>query len=581
MKYRLFTPTVSHVTIHEATHRTGHYPYNHDVSVAWFNNRFYAAWNAHPDTHAEGHPGQINVIAESTDFEHWSEPEFFLGSTAVNGVTRSDGVMWQPNLLNYKNQALWCFWCLTHSEGKSWPLEDSGTYFSYLPAGSGSRWVNVKILDRYSIEGLETLAFPSQNPFLCSNGRVLVPVTFIHAPADPRQSKHWNAALYSDDEGKSWQVSSLLSQPSDAWANWEPHFHEQQDGKIRAFMRNMNKSFPRSPNYWLLTAESKGNQIGSPLIFEKDPVFSCMETGNSRMHVFQTDKGSYCMLHHDCIADHGTYDSRYNLALFFSRTGRDDFIPATPFSRKNVISAYPQGLARDGKIYVAYTVGGSGNCRSIEGAVIGGQPDPDHFWIFPRAKDRVALDVYKDAEGITCARRLNPGFEPPRVNQIEKDGRTCLVFNADVSAAVDVPKGDPRRSEVLQFKFRVKVLSPVCRQFLVLCTLGGAAPIRIGLPANRDRLLYAFGNDQWQAAGYFPLQEWVSLEIEFHARHFTVKINEGMAVKFGNPGNIAEYKLFFGDGYDSDYLLNNQSGEFLVDLHSIATSVSADIKRDA
>ncbi len=580
-KYKLFTPSVIHSCVHEAGHQAGHYPYNHDISVERFNGEFYAAWNAHPDTHEEGVPGQINVISKSDDFIHWRQPEEFLGASAENGVCSPDGVMWQPNLMNYKNKALWCFWCLTHKDGKNWPLKNSGTYFSYLSNEPGSRWVNVKILDRYMIEGKDTLGFPSQNPFLCSNGRVLVPVTFIYAPKEDHQkSRHWNAALYSDDEGKSWQVSSVLSQPSDGWANWEPHFSEQTDGKVRAFMRNMSRSVPLSPHYWLLTAESRNNEKGQPLVFDKEPVYSCMETANSRMHVFKMDKGNYCMLHHDCIANYRTYDSRYNLALFFSRTGKDDYIPAIQFSRKNIISSYPQGVAYDGKIYVAYTVGSSGELRSIEGAIIDMQPDPSQWMIYPRGKDRLELEVRRDKNGITCARRLNPEFTPSIVQQVIWDEQTCLLFQEDVSAAVDIPPVDFSRQESLEVKFKTKVLKPTSRQYLVLCSMGAKNPIRIGIPANRDQLLYAYGDQQWQKVGIFPLNAWVNVKVCICVDSFTVQINDGDTMRFNNPGHAPEAKFFFGDGFDSDYMLNNQEGEFLIDLDSISTVVASAVIED-
>ena len=573
MKYRLFTPSVTHSSIHEAGHQVGHYPYNHDVSVERFNGKFYAAWNAHPDTHEEGALGQINVIAESDDFVHWQQPSEFLGASAENGVCSPGGVMWQPNLMNYKNKTLWCFWCLTHKEGKNWPLKHSGTYFSYLSNEPESRWVNVKILDRYMIDGKNALAFPSQNPFLCSNGRVLVPVTFIHAPEDDHQkSQHWNAALYSDDEGETWQVSSVLSQPSDSWANWEPHFSEQTDGKVRAFMRNMSRSLPLSPHYWLLTAESRNNEKWQPLVFDKEPIYSCMETANSRMHVFKMDRGNYCMLHHDCIVNHGTYDSRYNLALFFSRTGKDDYIPATQFSRKNIISSYPQGVAHEGKIYVAYTIGSAGELRSIEGAIIDRQPDPSQWMIYPRGKDRVELDVRKDKDGITCARRLNPEFTPAVGRQVFRDNRACLLFQEGASASVDIPLVDFSRQESLELKFKTKVLKSASRQYVILCSMGAENPIRIGIPANRDQLLYAYGDEQWQNVGAFPLEAWIDVKAVFYADYFTVQIGDNDVVRFGNPAYAPELKLFFGDGFDSDYMLNNQGGEFLIDLDSISTS---------
>ncbi len=584
-RYSLYRPDISHHIIHEAKIDNGHYGYNHDVSLEWFDGKFYAAWNAHGKTHLEGDAGQVNVLSTSNDFTNWSRPVEFLSKESENPVYCPDGVMWQPNLLNYYGRKLMCFWSLCHPIEKSAPLEGSGTYMSVLDPLNGHRWVNHKIVDRYTINGRNTIGFPSQNPFLCRSGRILVPVTFIDSSeqsGDETGNYHYNVCIYSDDGGQSWEFSNPISQIDDRFAQWEPFFFEQADGKLRAFMRNFTTGTPPG-NCWQLTCSGTGSEKGQKVEFEPEPRILSSKTRHTRCQVFRAGNGRFCLLHHDLFLHHGVgqwgwnphrdYHSRLNIALFFSRTGRDDFVASVPISRRNVVSTYPQGIEYDGKIYAAYTTGAGDECRSIEGVCVSPAPTDDKYYIWPREKDDVKMKVEYHEDGRRVVTRANPDERAGSVEIIECDGKTGLFFKDEVSAGVDIPALDFEKSEKLGVRFRVKVLNLCEKGKLVFCTFGDRTPIRIALPANRRDTLYAYGLKQWQPVGKFTGEDWEQIEAVFGRTDFSVAVGSGRKVRLDNPVTAPNPRLYLGDGFYSDYLPNNIGSEFVIDMASIETIV--------
>lgn len=583
--YALYQPKVTHHMIHEAKIQAGHYGYNHDVSLEWFQGKFYAAWNAHGKTHVEGDAGQVNVLATSRDFEKWSLPVEFLREESQNPVHCPDGVMWQPNLLNLDNRKLLCFWCLCDPVEKSAPLEGSGTYMSVLDPEKGDQWINYKIVDRHAIRGRKTIGFPSQNPFLCRSGRILLPVTFIDSSVqsgDETRNYHYNVCMYSDDEGQSWDFSSPITQIDDHFAQWEPFFFEQSDGHLRAFMRNFTTGTPPGMS-WQLTSTGRGARKGEKLEFDPDAHISYIETANTRCQVFRSGRKRFCMLHHDLFLHHGVgqwkwnphrdYHSRLNISLFFSRTGRDDFVAALPVSRRNVVSTYPQGIEHEGRIYAAYTTGAGDQCRSIEGVCVDAAPDDNRYYIWPREKDDVKMKVEYHDDGHRIVTRANPDEKSGQVELIDCDRVTSLFFRDRISAGVEIPPFDYDKGQVMGVRFRTKVLNLQEKGMLVFCSFGDRIPVRIALPSNRRDRLYAYTHDQWRPAGYFTGQDWENIEVIFGQSHFSVKPGDQKATVFKNPVLCPNPRLYFGDGYESMYLPTNIGSEFVVDISSIETFV--------
>ena len=277
----------------------------------------------------------------------------------------------------------------------------------------------------------------------------------------------------------------------DAEGQWEPFFYEQSDGKIRAFMRNFTKGIPHGTQ-WRLTTVGTGAAKGTPVSFPNDPVYSFMETVNCRPQIFRLDGGRYCLLQQDAFVNHRDYSTRLNVALHFSRSGADDFVAGPPLSRPGVISAYPQGVAHAGNIYLAYTSGPGDQPRGIEGAIVTPAPRADRYYVWPRSKELIKMQDEKDAAGKKKVVRTNPDARTalPQVKTTEQ--RKTIQFSARASAGVDIDPVDFAAGQSLEFRFETKVLrlQPVGR--LVFCSLGDRIPIRLGMPANRPGKLYAY-----------------------------------------------------------------------------------------
>jgi hypothetical protein len=571
--YDFYQPQVKHVTIHEGKLAEGHYAYNHMASVEWFDGRFHCVWGAHPETHFEGKPGQVNVWSASTDFEQWSAPQRLAAALPPD----PNCVQWQPNLLNYRDRQLWCVWSY-HSR-----IADlDGLYLSTFEKGSND-WKHRRIQRRQEVNGQPCAIFASQNPVLLASGRVLAPVTLMRRESQPDASDfsssgsrvlRWNACFYTDDGGQTWACSNPITSVDDPESQWEPFFYEQCDGRLRVFMRNFTKGIPQGTQ-WRLTAVGTGADRGEPVLFPNDPVYSFMETVNCRPQIFRLDGGRYCLLQQDALVNHRDYSTRLNVALHFSRSGADDFVAGPPLSRPDVISAYPQGVAQGGNIYLAYTSGPGDQPRSIEGAMVSPAPRADRYYIWPRSKELITMQDTKDQSGKKKVVRTNPNSRTalPRIKTV--DERKTVQFSARGSAGVDIDPVDFATGQSLDFRFQTKVLrlQPVGR--LVFCSLGDRIPIRLGMMANRPGQLYAYTRNQWEPVCDFPLQQWHMVRLTVRGPDFSVAVDDQPPKTFPNPIVNPTPRLYLGDGFDVDYIPSLTDSEFLVDLTSLRSRVSA------
>ena len=573
--YDFYQPKVKHVTIHEAKYAPGHYPYNHMASVEWFDGRFHAVWGGHAETHKEGVPGQVTLWSTSPDFEQWSPPQP-LAHSGPHALARDPQcVQWQPNLLNYHDRQLWCVWSFNSRNP-----ELDGLYLSTLDKGE-SQWRHRRIQRRQEVNGLSCSIFASQNPVLLPSGRVLAPVTLNH-----RDRKHdaggghsadlvvrrFNACFYTDDDGRTWKCSGPISSVDDAGGQWEPFFYQQSDGRIRAYMRNFTKGTPPG-SMWRLTTVGTGAAKGTELSFPADPVFSFMETANCRPQVFQLPGGRYCLLQQDAFVNHRDYHTRFNVALHFSRSGADDFVAAFPVSRPGIVSAYPQGVAHAGNLYLAYTAGRGDEPRSIEGAIVTPGPKADRYYVWPRAKELVKMAETKDESGKKKMTRANPNARTrlPRLTTV--DQRKSIQFSARASAGVDIDPVSFAAGESVSFAFETKVLRLQEIGMLVLCSFGDRIPIRLGVPSNRPGKLYAYGRNQWESVGEFALQAWHSVRVTVNSREFSVVVDGRPPKRFANPLVNPTPRLYLGNGFEVDYLPTNSGSEFLVALASVSTAI--------
>lgn len=574
-RYDFYQPQVKHVTIHEGKLAEGHYAYNHMPSVEWFDGRFHAVWGAHAQTHLEGKPGQVNVGSTSEDFEHWAAPQEFahLGPGALPRDPQS--VQWQPNLLNYRDRQLWCVWSFNSKDS-----DLDGLYLSTMEKGS-RHWRHRRIQRRQEVNGQPCAIFASQNPVLLPSGRVLAPVTLTRRESNRNAGagaaasdfvRRWNACFWTDDGGATWQCSNPISSVDDAQAQWEPFFYQQSDGRIRAFMRNFTKGTPQGTQ-WRLTTVGSGAAKGTPVVFPCDPVYSFMETVNCRPQVFQIEAARYCLLQQDALVNHRDYSTRLNVALHFSRSGADDFVAGPPVSRPGVISAYPQGVAHGGNIYLAYTCGPGNESRGIEGAAVTPAPSAARHYVWPRSKELIKMQDLPGADGKKTVVRTNPDARTatPKIKTV--DGRRAILFGARASAGVDIDPVDLAGGQSLEFRFEAKVLRLQPVGMLIFCSLGDRIPIRLGMPANRPGMLYAYTRNQWEPVCDFPIEQWHTLRVTVRGADFSVAVDEQSPATFPNPLVNPQPRLYLGDGFEVDYIYSLAGSEFLVDLGSLRTRV--------
>jgi hypothetical protein len=568
-RYQLYSANIRRNTIYDGAFGYGEFPYNHMVSLAWFAGRFYAVWGANPGTNVEGQPGQINVVSTSEDFINWSQPLDLAGEElSISPVVEPSEVFWQPNLITVEEE-LWCFWSYgkefdTAPDKPGWgnPSTGKGLYLSRLGARE-SRWEHRKVMDLVEVDGIWCAPFVSQNPYRCSDGRILVPLTLIHdgKPADGSVDSGpdalFNVCAWTDDVGETWRVSNPTGRPDNRRAQWEPCYWEQADGRIRSMMRNFDLPPDRNlpPVQRQLTVVSDGDR-GDEIRFEAEPEYAYIETGRTRTQVFRSAFGNrWYMLGGDAYTPQG---ARSQLALYFSRTGENDFVAGPMYSDRHVYSTYSQGIEHDGRLYLAWTTTENGHQQwRIESAVVDPAPDPRTAYVFPREKH--------------LEREASVYSKPPL--QKTYDGRRALHFHMRGSAGIehDTVDFDATREFYLTMAVRITSVQEVGQ--LVLCSVGDRIPIRLGMPSNRVGTLYTYGRRDWQPVGLFTLDQWHTLELRVGAHEFGVRIDGSDERVYMNPVPHPNLRVYLGDGYEVDRVPTNDGSEFFVDLDSLRTDV--------
>ena len=614
--YKLYTPSVERRYLHKDV-PGGKYLYGHMISIEHFDGRFHAVWNNHHgfpyakayrEERGEQIPFQRLLWQTSEDARTWSLPVRITETMTDTPLdTWSDPLShWQPNLLNYHDRELWCIWSI--GKGSYSDLDAdyadidvgalTGTYLSVLPKGPSAQWTHRRIFGSVEAAAPGTLKpkvrgylFPSQNPALLSSGRVVAPVTLV--PGTDRElgslknNAHFSAVIYSDDDGKTWQLSNLVTDVDNIAGQWEPHVMEQADGKLRMYMRELPSSggvhagatdpqfrgVIRHPLF--TTTTGTGVEKGTPVVFDPDARRVWMETESSRMHRLRLPCGRYCMFHHD-VWNSLNKGCRSNLALFFSRTDDDDYVAGPGIADRQHPAHYPQGIVHDGKLYVAYTRWDSGvhaggsllefGERGIGISIVDPLPEADCRYLWPRDKDWFAA-------GNGTWRNEANAMPYERPSPAEFEGRECVRFREGGSAGVEIDALDFAKGDTLTAAFRFRIVKAQTHGNLVLCSFGSRIPIRIGMPGNRPGLLYAYSRHDWERVAPIVMDDWNDLEIQFGADEFTVRINKDATATFTNPIRSPERRLYLGEGYEMDFLESNRGSEFLVELNSLMTEV--------
>lgn len=384
--YEVYEPVIERYFISDPSKQA--LQYNHCSAIAFFKNRWVALWNANrlPD---EAKPGQLIYMSTSLDGKTWAAPELaFSSELRSENPILCNHVQWQPGLI-VVDGALWCFWSqLSMKNGK--PDEGYGCYFSVLRDPDG-KWSNRRLLWDGSLDAAfdqtKFRIFVQGNPTRLTTGRVLVPICLM------AKTQVRNSVLYSDDVGKTWNISPGTMLPGREKAQWEPTVVEQPGGEVRMIARNTLDPSPTAVQILsetIVTATSHdGGKTWSAL--ETVPV----ESVSQRPHVSRMDfdhrqppgeNSRFLALHADNrqVLGHGNARDRQPLSLYFNRGGGFEFEAGNAFTGDEVVVHYPQMWREGNKLLVSYTrgVGLSG----IKVAHIQPLPDPDRYCIFPRSR---------------------------------------------------------------------------------------------------------------------------------------------------------------------------------------------------
>jgi hypothetical protein len=337
-------------------------------------------------------------------------------------------------------------------------------------------------------------------------------------------------------------------------------------------VRNMSRSRNKDPQKNLLTSVGDGAAQGSVMVFEPDLDYMRLETISERPQVLPPGPAGsrYILIHHDVVADEVVYDNRENVALFFSRTGGDDFVAGAGVTPRGEIASYAQGVRFDDSLYISYTHGRVYRPRSIRVARVTPLPAADGFYIFPRRKDM--LDMERRPPPVHWERH-NPDYvyHVPRV--VESEAGPRLRFSERGTAGVETDPVDLSNGDRLEVELTFAIRRMPYRGNLVLCTFGDRIPVRIGIPSNRPEQLYVQCAEGWRPA--FDMDGAVSgrLDLEFGGDSFRVSLNDNTAKSFPNPSPEMAPRLYLGDGYETDFTESNRGAVFDVDLSSFRTRV--------
>jgi hypothetical protein len=573
--YKLYKPNIMVGTIYSGTHGHEEFAYNHMVSLSCFDNQFYAAWGANPNTNREGQPGQCNVVSTSKDFIRWSTPQDLTGpELSENPIPVNKEVFWQPELLNFFDRELWCLWSFGKEPPFNWNSagwgnaeSGKGLYLSRKFPGELEKWRHKKIMDLVEIDGFACAPFISQNPFICSDGRIIAPLTFSEGrnrlfEDDPVTMPYrWNACAWTDDEGETWHLSNPISRVDDPSAQWEPHFWEQKDGRIRGIMRNFDppelRKTPLPPVERQLTIVSEPTKRGLPIKFKTEPVHAFVETGRTRCQTFRISNGSrFCMLGSDSYTPWG---GRNQLAMYFSRTGTMDFVAGNIYNVRHEYSTYSQGIEKDGNLYLGWTTTENKHSQwHIKSAIVYPAPLIDENYIWPRVK----------------AIQEENWIYPPEPSIKTIDNRQAIHIRMRGSGGVEIDSVDFYKNQNFNLSMEIKILKVQKQGNLVLFSFGDKIPIRVGIPSFRPDHIYAYGYDEWQKVGKIEKQKWIRIEFSISREIFSVRVGTSEKAEFLNPITAPNPRLYIGDGYELDHHFpSNNGSEFFIDIDTVETSI--------
>lgn len=248
-----------------------------------------------------------------------------------------------------------------------------------------------------SLDGISDLQlfFPC-SPTVLQDGTIAAPVTLYSSatvdpasrPSDATFWRLWkcNAVMFSPDAGATWTISEPIpfgpdSRPS---ASWEPFLVEDAAGRLRVFSRNA-QTLLTSEVAQLVTA-SENRRAWAPARA------TGLETPPQRGHAVRTGPSRWVFAQADNsgLQSATGVQGRFNGAIFSSRTGEDDFVPAVAFTEPWEHVVYPALLVEGGTARVVWTQDVSDR-RSLLLSTVSVPTREDRAYVFRRRAGERAL----------------------------------------------------------------------------------------------------------------------------------------------------------------------------------------------
>ncbi len=527
--------------------------YRHVAAIEYFKGEFYAACNGNT-IFGEAKPGQACYMARSKDGKTWGDPFRVTPVTCLPGGKYAKGnIQWQGGLFNWKNEELWFFW------GEE---PNSAVHLSVLKDPDGP-WTDRIIQGGVVMDGVQYSPFPCNNPIVLPNGRIMLPIVIQNYPDHTPDGKpmkwpdvkKFSVALVSDDEGKNWHIEKGTLIPEDPPADpletspedtngknfvgvWEPMYEIQSDGRVRAFTRTAGNR--------LFTAV--GDKEGRTMGPWKQ---SGIRTLQSR-HWVGRDGARWIMVHHDDYRTEVNWKKRRNLALFFSRTGEDDFVAGNSIAGRDVQIQYPQALVHDDKLYVAYTYD---ICNELHCVIVDPLPKASEYYVFPRGDRRGMGDFADDQpEG--------------RTEAFIENGHKMLRLRGNAAAGVDIDGVNPQ-TDTVDLRFPVKFENGESWDKMMIIATVGDDPIMLGYCMKTPDRLNICIDGKWQDAAPFSFESWHCVKLSVNKKRIRVNV-DGQSKEFP-PAKSFNGRVYLGDGYPSEQLSSRT--RYIIDISGLGTQV--------
>ncbi len=564
--YELYKPQSADYKVYSS--QQGGLAYNDHPSIEYFEDNFFVVWQANNENKADV-GGRRLYLTTSKNFITWTKPVDFLVREAINPSVPSvvaGEMQGYPMLYNHKNKALWCFWCV---EGLISEKTNAGLHLSILNAGS-KLWSTVKIFEGIVIGDKTFYAVPTMKPIALRSGKLILPIKLCSDEDKENGRLSVPAFLSSTDEGKSWMLAGTVSIPENPFIELDTAVHQQKDGKIRVFsIADYRANLP--PTKRLFTTIGSGTEIEDELKFVDDLRPAGIDTTNGALSTLLLSSKRYAMVAADIFAEISGSGLCYNPAIFFSRTGGNDFTGGLPFAMGTAISN-PQLLEKDGKLYIVYAKDTfTDNPSSIALSWIE-LPKPDKNYIFSRSKDILrTYDVtYIRAKNNSYLKRIRE-YKQAMPAQEEKLSRKVLVFEANAGAGLDIEPVDISRDESIEINMSVNV--PVLQDGgeLTLFSVGDIYPLRITMPSGRPGDIYIAAPGVYRKISQTYKDQWFTILLTYAKDKITCRVDEQDPHEIPMHGNLASQRFYIGNNCLEDSSQINTGSMFYVDIESITT----------